>query len=91
MEVDMTTPTLLRMMSLMSKLRPNIGCSSSITRDVTTPIRRVRVHIDDAGQQRDGKRLQKVAVICIKEKVLEGHISWQVHFGLLSPEYRKRV
>ena len=47
--------------------------------------------IDDAGQQRDGKRLQKVAVICIKEKVLEGHIRWQVHFGLLSPEYRKSV
>ena len=32
--------------------------------------------IDDTGQQRDGKRLQKVAVICIKEKVLEGHVGW---------------
>ena len=43
--------------------------------------------VDSPGNQRNRKRLQKVAWICVEKEILKIHIAWKVHTEALTPAY----
>ena len=45
MVVETRTPIMFKAISLMPKMRPNMGCSSSIATEMPAPVRRVRFHV----------------------------------------------